>query len=241
MIDERLRSIAEMVDRQGTLLDVGTDHGYLPVYLVKSGKIKDAIASDVSRGSLAKAAKEVEKQKLESSIQIRLGSGLEVIREDDEIDTIVIAGMGGILISELIDKKIDYIRKNSIDLIVQPVQSPESVRRYFHEKGFEITAEKLAKADGRIYHIIKAREVSKIRESMIHVSDDIVFELGELILSDAGSENKALLRELIGYKLKEQHKIKEKLELTESGNIGERYKEVIRKIEDLDEVMRKLD
>ena len=74
MIDERLKSIAEMVDRQGTLLDVGTDHGYLPVYLVKSGKIKAAIASDVSRGSLAKAAQEVAKQKLESSIETRLGS-----------------------------------------------------------------------------------------------------------------------------------------------------------------------
>ena len=141
MIDERLKSIAEMVDRQGTLLDVGTDHGYLPVYLVKSGKIKAAIASDVSRGSLAKAAQEVAKQKLESSIETRLGSGLEVIGENDKIDTIVIAGMGGILISELIDKRLDYIRKNSIDLIVQPVQSPESVSSYFHEYGFEITAE----------------------------------------------------------------------------------------------------
>ena len=149
--------------------------------------------------------------------------------------------MGGILISELIDKRLDYIRKNSIDLIVQPVQSPESVRRYFHENGFEITAEKLAKADGRIYHIIKAKAGSRGSEQAAYVRDDIVFELGELIMSDAGSESKALLRELIGYKLKEQHKIKEKLEITESGNIGERYKEVLRKIESLDEVMRKLD
>ena len=241
MIDERLKSIAEMVDRQGTLLDVGTDHGYLPVYLVKSGKIKAAIASDVSRGSLAKAAQEVAKQKLESSIETRLGSGLEVIGENDKIDTIVIAGMGGILISELIDKRLDYIRKNSIDLIVQPVQSPESVRRYFHENGFEITAEKLAKADGRIYHIIKAKAGSRGSEQAAYVRDDIVFELGELIMSDAGSESKALLREMIGYKLKEQHKIKAKLEITESGNIGERYKEVLRKIESLDEVLRKLD
>ncbi|MGB5824657.1 MAG: class I SAM-dependent methyltransferase, partial [Proteocatella sp.] len=120
MIDNRLKTIAEMVTRKGTLLDVGTDHGYLPIYLIKNDILENAIASDVSKGSLAKAIEEVKKEKLTDKIQTRLGSGLRVIKTEDEIDTIVLAGMGGILISQLIDEKLEYIRHNDVEIIVQP-------------------------------------------------------------------------------------------------------------------------
>ena len=123
MIDNRLMTIADMVSRKGIFLDVGTDHGYLPIYLIKNGKIDKAIASDVSKGSLSKAIEEVKKEKLQDKIETRLGSGLMVIKEDDKLDTVVLAGMGGILISELIAEKLEYIKKADIEFIVQPVQS----------------------------------------------------------------------------------------------------------------------
>lgn len=235
MIDNRLKTIAEMVTRKGMLLDVGTDHGYLPIYLIKHDILKNAIASDVSKGSLAKAIEEVKKEKLTDKIQTRLGSGLKVIKAEDEIDTIVLAGMGGILISQLIDERLEYIRKNDVELIVQPVQSPESVRKYFCKNGFSVKQEKLAKAEGRIYHIIKARPDAQSEQVCNELADEIHYELGSLIMQDKGLDNQVLLEELITYKLKEQHKIKANLESIDPlhEKYQKRYEEVTRKIESL--------
>lgn len=241
MIDERLKTIADMVSKPGTLLDVGTDHGYLPIYLVQNKVVKNIIASDVSKGSLSKAIIQVKLHKLESSIETRLGSGLEVIKEGDKIDTIVISGMGGNLISELIDKRLKHIRKNDIEIIVQPVQLPESIRKYFYENNFDILEEKLAKADGRIYHIIKAK-ARKVNLPIRNFSEgDVTLELGECIMSDKSFDNLMLLKELVYYKLKKQYKIKEKLEITDSNNIKDRYKVVLKKIESLNNVLEKID
>lgn len=242
MIDNRLKTIAEMVTRKGTLLDVGTDHGYLPIYLIKNDIVQNAVASDVSKGSLAKAIEEVNKEKLTDKIQTRLGSGLRVIKEYDEIETIVLAGMGGILISQLIDEKLEYIRENKVQIIAQPVQSPESLRKYFHKNGFSIEMEKLAKAEGRIYHIIKASPGEEVDIKNDEISEELVYELGNLIIKDRSLENQILLEELITYKLKEQLKIKGNLEAISEDELPEKYqkkyREVVGKIEALNDVLK---
>lgn len=244
MIDKRLKTIAEMVTKKGTLLDVGTDHGYLPIYLIKNDIVENAIASDVSKGSLAKAIKEVEVEKFTDKIQTRLGSGLNVINQDDKIETIVLAGMGGILISQLIDEKLEYIKSNNVEIIVQPVQSPETTRKYFCDNGFYIEQEKLAKADGKIYHIIKAKADvpgKSIRKSY-NVQDETYYEVGFLIIQDKSAENKALVKELVTYKLREQYKIKENLESLPKTLLQEkyqdRYNEVVRKIGSFNDILK---
>ena len=237
MIDNRLMTIADMVSRKGTLLDVGTDHGYLPIYLIKSSKIDKAIASDVSKGSLSKAIEEVKKEKLQDKIETRLGSGLMVIKEDDKLDTVVLAGMGGILISELIAEKLEYIKKADIEFIVQPVQSPESVRKFFQKEKFTIIEEKLAKAEGRIYHIIKARYDDNYE--MINYESETDYEIGKAIIESNDDSQKELLLELLDYKLKEQLKIKAQLETLDRKSVESRYEEVICKIERLENLINR--
>lgn len=235
MIDNRLKMIADMVSRRGTFLDVGTDHGYLPIYLIKNGSVENAIASDVSKGSLAKAVDEVKKEKIQEKIETRLGSGLMVIKPEDKLDTIVLAGMGGILISQLIEERLEYIKANDIEFIVQPVQSPESVRKFFEKEKFTIIEEKLAKAEGRIYHIIKVKYDSNY--TVPNYKSETEYEVGKGILESEDSTQKELLRELLEYKLKEQLKIKAQLETLDRENIKLRYEEVILKIENLENMI----
>ncbi|MGB5823961.1 MAG: tRNA (adenine(22)-N(1))-methyltransferase TrmK, partial [Proteocatella sp.] len=143
--------------------------------------------------------------------------------------------------SQLIDEKLEYIRHTDVEIIVQPVQSPESVRKYFCKNGFSIKQEKLAKADGRIYHIIKARPDKESGRESNELSDDIDYELGRLIIKDRSLENQLLLEELVTYKLKEQYKIKGNLESISEDELQEkyrkRYNEVIIKIESLNRIL----
>ena len=103
VLEERLAQIGQMVDSGSRLADIGTDHAYLPIALVKKGKIDFAIASDVARGPLENAKQDIKQANLEDKIETRLGSGLETLTQSDQIDTVVIAGMGGKLMTTLLE------------------------------------------------------------------------------------------------------------------------------------------
>lgn len=156
-LDNRLQSIADFIRTSKKILDVGTDHGYLCLYLVKNKIAEKGIASDLSKGSLSKAIKLIKKEGMQESIECRLGSGLKVAKEEDNIDTIVIAGMGGVLISEILEEDINFIVKTKPKLILQPVQKPELLREYLINNLYAIQEENLVKSDGKIYNIIVAR------------------------------------------------------------------------------------
>ena len=110
-IDDRLKDIASLIDNCDTIADVGTDHGYLPIYLIQTGVCKKAIASDVAKGPLSKAVENIDKYQLNESIKTILCSGLEKIPSN--VDTIIMAGMGANLIIDLINK-IYMIRSNGL-------------------------------------------------------------------------------------------------------------------------------
>lgn len=156
-MDNRLKKIAEIIGYRNRIIDVGTDHGYLPVYLVEEGYVEGAIVSDISKGSLKKAENLLKGKHLENKIQARLGSGLDVITEKDAIDLAIIAGMGGNLIAKIIEERKCLIIETGIDLVLQPMQNPEVLRRYLLEAGYCIDGEFLVKEDERIYQIITAK------------------------------------------------------------------------------------
>lgn len=157
-IDERLQTICNLVPSgTGTLLDVGTDHGYVPIHLIKNRIIKHAIASDISAPSLKKAQKEIEKNGLNNDIETRVGSGLEVIHRGDEIDLVVVAGMGGVLISQLLETSKDLIQRSGFTFIFQPIQAPQELRRYLAQNDFVISDEVFLKSSDKYYQIIVAR------------------------------------------------------------------------------------
>ncbi|WWU45582.1 class I SAM-dependent methyltransferase [Paraclostridium sordellii] len=226
-LTDRLLKIASLVGENKKIADIGTDHGYIPVYLLNNNKINYAILADVNKGPLENARKEVKHNKLENKVDLRLGSGLEVLKIN-EVDEIIIAGMGGILISELLNVKKD-VSQSVEKLILQPMQAQSELRKYLYNNGYEIINEVLVKEDFRIYEIIEAKYTGKNTV----VTDDIYYEVGKKLI-----ENKDdLLEEFLIKKINAYKGLLDKLD----GKIGEGIErkriETMEKIDKLKELI----
>jgi tRNA (adenine22-N1)-methyltransferase len=125
------------------------DHAYVPICLLQKNKVKCAIAADVRKGPLIVANKNIAKYDMTSVIETKLGNGLDVVTE--KCDCVIIAGMGGILITELIKNNLSKA-KNINQLIIQAMNNEELVRKYLLSEGFSITFEKLIKEGYKIYN-----------------------------------------------------------------------------------------
>ncbi len=155
MLDKRLELCAEFVSGRGTVCDVGTDHAYLAVELVKSGKCGRAIASDINPNPLESARKTVEKYGITDKVELVLSDGLENINLDGVTD-IVIAGMGGETIVNIL-KSGNY---NNVRFILQPMTKPEILRKMLCRNGFQNISEKAVEDSGKIYTVICAEYTS---------------------------------------------------------------------------------
>lgn len=155
MLETRLAHLAAMVDENTRLADIGTDHAYLPIDLVKSGKIDFAIASDVAEGPLDNAKTDILAAGLSKNIETRLASGLETLRPEDNIQTVVIAGMGGKLMSDLLETA--KVNGNLYPtLILEPNIGEPRVRKWLMENNYQIIQEEIIDTAGHIYELIKA-------------------------------------------------------------------------------------
>ena len=155
-LDTRLKMAAEEVRQGKRVADIGTDHAYLPAYLIENGICPTAIAADIGKGPLENARKVVSASKeLSEKIELRLSDGLKEI-EAYETDDIVIAGMGGILISEILSAA-PWVKDEAKRLILQPMSHAEDVRKYLCKNGFEIIKEK-ASTDGKHNYILIVAE-----------------------------------------------------------------------------------
>ena len=153
----RLSAIADMVTTGNRLVDVGCDHGYLPVYLIQQKKIPSAIAMDVRKGPLSRAKEHILQYGLEEYIQTRLSDGLENLKAG-EGDTLVIAGMGGPLMERILtDGK--SVRDSFSELILQPQSDIPHFRRFIQSQGWEITEEKIVEEDGKFYPMMRVVKI----------------------------------------------------------------------------------
>lgn len=153
-LSPRLMAITAWFTGEDTMADIGTDHGYLPVALVEKKIISKAFACDINEKPLEKARKIIKDNGLNKCIETRLGSGLSVL-QPGEAEVIVMAGMGGLLITELLDSEV-LIAGAAKKLILQPMNNQPVVRRYLETHGFKIIHEDLAQESNRIYEIIVA-------------------------------------------------------------------------------------
>ncbi|MCC0648208.1 class I SAM-dependent methyltransferase [Clostridioides sp. ZZV15-6598] len=225
-LTDRLLKIASLVSDGKKIADVGTDHGYIPVYLLKEERVPFAVLADVNKGPLDNARKEVIQNNLLEKVDLRLGSGIEVL-EIGEVEEVIIAGMGGILISELLEAKKEVA--HSIEkLILQPMQAQEELRRYLLNNGYEILKEVLVREDFRIYEIIVAKYTGK----NTIIEDEIQFEVGIKLLENKDS----LFYDFIEKKIKTYSAIVNQLEGKNGEEIDkkrEKSKMAIRKLENL--------
>ncbi|WP_461207790.1 tRNA (adenine(22)-N(1))-methyltransferase [Clostridium sp. DL1XJH146] len=154
-LSKRLKAIARNINECEVVADIGTDHAYLPIYLIENKICNKAIAADINKGPVLRARNNIKSNKVEGKIECRLGSGLQVL-EIGEVDVAVIAGMGGNLIRDIIEEEKDIFTDFKY-AIVQPVQNPDVLRKYFYEKGFTIIDEDLCYDEGKYYEIIKVK------------------------------------------------------------------------------------
>ena len=153
MISKRLELVASFVPQGSILLDVGSDHAYLPIELVERGQIEVAIAGEVVEGPYQSAVKNVEAHGLKEKIQIRLANGLAAFEEKDQVSVITIAGMGGRLIATILEEGLDKL-SNIQRLILQPNNREDDLRIWLQDNGFQIVAEGILEEAGKFYEIL---------------------------------------------------------------------------------------
>lgn len=209
-MDHRLLAIAEEIGKSKKVLDVGTDHGYLAVYLIEKNLADFAIVSDISKGSLQKATTLIAEKKLGNRIESRLGSGLEVLRQEDMVDHVVIAGMGGNLIASIVLQKKDLLIANNTTLVLQPMQNPEVLRKLLLENEMTIIGERLVKESGKIYQIIK---VSPEPSRMEYNRWELEFGKNAFYQS---KEQRSLFEKLLQKRIAEIRKIIESIKASDS-------------------------
>jgi len=153
-ISKRLQKIANMV-KYNNVVDIGTDHALLPVFLVCYGTVSTAIATDVAEGPLARARENITAFGLDGVIKTYLTSGLEGIDAHNR-QTCIIAGMGGILIINIISQNINTAR-NFGQLILAPQRDLPDVRRFLHIHGFVIEHEEIVEDNDKFYNILDCK------------------------------------------------------------------------------------
>lgn len=155
-LSARLAAVAKFVPKGARLADIGSDHAYLPCFLAKNDQIAFAVAGEVARGPWQSAEKNVSAEGLADIISVRMGDGLEVI-QPGEVDCITIAGMGGSLITSILEKgaeKLGPVKR----LILQPNISAISIRKWLLDNGWELVAEEILEEDGKIYEVLAAEK-----------------------------------------------------------------------------------
>lgn len=228
-LSKRLLIIAGLVPKNSVVADVGTDHGYIPAYLIANKISKKVIGSDISKGSLDKIIDYVKEIGFEKEIEPRLGDGLKILKPY-EVDTVIIAGMGGVLIKEILDN--DKNITNSItNFILQPMIGAKELRMYLMENNFEIIKEELAKEENKYYEIIYAKKGKG------YIAKDIYYEIGEELILEKHPE----VKDFVENKIMMAEGILKELEGKETEKTQKRYKELLNRIQEYKEVLNKIE
>ncbi len=175
-VSKRIEMIASLVSENVVFADIGTDHGYLPVYLCVTEKIKMAYACDVAKKPLEKAVENIRLHGVSSQVTPLLGSGFEKVKTFP-IESAVIAGMGGMLMVELIQSELETVQKLQ-ELIVSPHHDVPLVRKCIHEIGFSIVKELMVLDEGKYYTIIRAVPKKEIYDK------EIFYTYGKCLLEE---------------------------------------------------------
>jgi len=233
-LSKRLLTVANMVTKGNMVADIGTDHGYLPIYLVQNNISEHVIAMDVNKGPLNKAFYNIGQVHLEDKIDIRLSDGLDNL-EKNEVNTITICGMGGKLIAKILERGKNKISQDT-ELILSPQSEIQLFREYLLQNEYRIVNEEMVIDDGKFYIIINCRfncetvsfdmvELDNVEFNSVQsktVQYDAYLKYGKYLLDHKND----ILKE---YLLKEQKgylKIRENVDNCNSELAEERIKEI---------------
>lgn len=205
-LSERLAHLADMVTQGAVLADVGTDHGYIPIFLLEKKRIPRAFAMDIGRGPLLRAKEHIEASGLGDYIEVRLSDGVAALAPG-EADAILIAGMGGGIILHILTEGRDVISQAK-ELILQPQSEIARVREYLYQNGYVIDREDMVLEEGKYYpmmHILPSGRDAK--EFSSREERQVIYRYGECLLKDSND----ILHQYLLHTLKQYEEIMENL------------------------------
>ena len=168
-ITPRLRAVASFVKKCKTVADIGTDHGFIPVYLIQNGLCENAIASDINIGPLNSAVKTAQTHGVSDKIEFVHAPGLEGI-SDGAADTVIIAGMGGETIIGILSEA-EWLKAHRTHVILQPQSKLENLADFLSDNGYEVLGAKLVKDAGRLYIVLSISYTGSTDKSGLYFAD----------------------------------------------------------------------
>ena len=220
-LDIRLQTIADTVKETEVIADIGSDHGYLPIYLLKNGTVQKAILTDLNEGPLQNARKTAAKYRVENLCEFLRGDGLNPLK-GKKADVISFCGMGGELIASMLEKNMD-IAQSAQQLIFQPMNNKELLMKRILSYGFSLDSVKAVKDKNHFYFIISV----SFGGADITLSDTDLEFSKELI-----SQKDPVMKEFLLYRLHAERKVAEN---ALAGNSMEEYNKRKKKIEEIEE------
>lgn len=182
-LSKRMQSVADMIQPCDAVGDIGCDHAFVSIYLVEQRRAKRVIASDVRRGPIAIAKRNIEAMNLSDQIEIRMGDGLDTI-VPGEVNAVVLAGMGGMLMIDILERGEEVVTRCD-QLVLQPQSDIEKVRRYLAEKGYHLADEQMLIDAGKYYNLLDVRVhemVQKDEYDCSKLADDWCYMYGGSLL-----------------------------------------------------------
>lgn len=226
----RLAAIAKLIPAGSVVADIGTDHAYLPLYLVQEQVCPRVVASDLNPAPLAQARETVAAFNCLHKIDLRLGNGLAVLSPEDGIDTVVIAGLGGHTIIKILQEGLDRV-PGLKRLILQPMKESGALRVWLAQNNFALAGETLVLEGNRLYEIILAAPGKEKEKDLFRLS------LGPRLL-----ENKpVLLDRLLREKIRKMETVRNSLKRSKSDRTERKLKEVEEILANLEEVLSNAD
>lgn len=182
-LSKRMQSVADMIQPCDAVGDIGCDHAFVSIYLVEQRRAKRVIASDVRRGPIVIAKRNIEAMNLSDQIEIRMGDGLDTI-VPGEVNAVVLAGMGGMLMIDILERGEEVVTRCD-QLVLQPQSDIEKVRRYLAEKGYHLADEQMLIDAGKYYNLLDVRVhemVQKDEYDCSKLADDWCYMYGGSLL-----------------------------------------------------------
>lgn len=205
-LSPRLKTVADFVPEGLPMADIGTDHGYIPIYLVETGKVPNALAMDVGKGPLERARAHVEVMKPEGKgrIELRLSDGLKGLKAG-EARTVVIAGMGGELMIRILDEG-RHVWEGVDTWVLSPQSELEEVRRFLLGEGFAILKEQMVKDSGKFYTVMAAGrgKNSPMTKEELRFGPCLIRTQNPVLLQYLDQEEKRILGIREGFDLRKQ-------------------------------------
>ncbi len=183
-LSKRLAAVASFVDCGSTVADIGCDHAYTSIYIAENKISLKVIAMDINAGPVNIAKNNVKVHGMQKYIEVRQSDGLKGISIKDNVDTVIISGMGGNLVCSILQSN-DEVINNVNTLILQPQSDIYRVRHFLHDNGFKITAEKMVTDGGKYYTVIKAaRGTQTFINEYEYIYGKYLIDTGDEILMD---------------------------------------------------------